>query len=150
MQSKAKTVIEYLKELPEDRRKAIKKVRATIKAALPKGYKETMQYGMITYIVPLSIYPRGYGENKEVPLPYLSLASQKNYMALYLMGVYAGKKSGIWFQKEYKKTGKRLDMGKGCVRFKTIDDLPLELIAETVSLHTPQEWSDIYAATRKK
>lgn len=116
MQSKAATANEYLEELPEDRRKAITTVRKVIRANLPKGYKETMGYGMISYVVPLTLYPQGHLCNKTIPLPYAALASQKNYMAVYLMGIYGD--DGAWFAREYKATGKRMDIGKCCVRLK--------------------------------
>lgn len=150
MKSNATTVKEYLAELPEDRRAGILAVRKVILANLPKGYQEGMQWGMICYSVPLALYPRGYGENKEVPLPYLALASQKNYMALYLMNIYAKGGQESWFAKEYKATGKKLDMGKGCVRFKKLDDLPLEVIAKAVALTPMKEWIATYSASREK
>jgi len=140
MQSKAKTVKEYLEELPKDRRAAIGAVRKVILANLPKGYQEGMQWGMICFSVPLKLYPRGYGENKEVSLPYVALASQKNYMAVYLMNIYAQGGEESWFAKAYKATGKKLDMGKGCVRFKKLDNLPLEVIGKAVALTPVKEW----------
>ena len=140
MQSKAKTVKEYLEELPKDRRAAIGAVRKVILANLPKGYQEGMQWGMICFSVPLKLYPRGYGENKEVSLPYVALASQKNYMAVYLMNIYAQGSEESWFAKAYKATGKKLDMGKGCVRFKKLDNLPLEVIGKAVALTPVKEW----------
>lgn len=133
MQSKSTTVEGYLKELTPERREAIEVVRQTILNHLPDGYEETMQYGMITYVVPLSTYPTGYLDKKDVPLPYVGLASQKNYMAVYLDGIYSGAALHDWFVSEYKKTGKKLDMGKVCVRFKKLDDLPLELIGKVVA-----------------
>ena len=150
MQSKAKTVNEYVKELPPDRRREIEIVRKVIKKNLPTGYKEMMQWGMISYAVPLSLYPKGYGGKSDVPLPYMGLASQKNYMALYLMCVYGNKKVEGWFRKEYKKSGKKLDMGKGCVRFKTLNDLPLELIGKTVAITPVKKFIEIYEKARKR
>lgn len=149
MKSKATTVKQYLAELPPDRRAAIEAVRKIILKHLPKGYKEGMQWGMISYYVPLELYPAGYGENKNVPLPYVALASQKNYMALYLTNVYADGKEG-WFKEAYKKTGKKLDMGKGCVRFKKLDDLPLELVGKAVALMPVKTWIEIYRKSREK
>ena len=125
MQSKAKTVKEYLAELPADRRKAIEEVRKTILKHLPKGYVEIMQYGMIGYAVPLSLYPQGYHCKKDEPLPFISLASQKNNMTLYMFCLYLEKKDAERFQKEYKASGKKLDMGKSCIRFKKVEDLML-------------------------
>jgi hypothetical protein len=132
MQSKAKTVKEYLAELPADRRAAIEAVRKTIRKNLGKGYQEGMQYGMIGYFVPHSLYPQGYHCDPSQPLPFASLASQKSYMSLYLFAIYADPKDSAWFEKEWAKTGKKLDRGKCCVRFKKLDDLPLELIGETI------------------
>lgn len=131
MQSKAATVAEYLKDLPEDRRTAIAAVRQLILDNLPAGFEECMNCGMIGYVVPHSIYPAGYHCNPMEPLPFANLASQKNHMALYLMSVYGPLAN--WFQTEWKKTGKRLDMGKSCIRFKKLDDLPLDLIARTIA-----------------
>lgn len=130
MQSKAKTVAQYLKELPPDRRNAISAVRKVILDNLPKGYAEIMNYGMISYVVPHSIYPAGYHCKPGDPLPFGGLASQKNYMAVYLM-IYG--ENADWFRAEYKKTGKKMDVGKCCVRFKRLDDVPLDLIGRTVA-----------------
>ena len=129
MQSAAKTVAQYLKELPPDRREAIAAVRKVILDNLPKGYKETMSYGMIGYVVPHSIYPAGYHCDPSLPVPFAGLASQKNYMSVYLM-IYG--ENADWFRTEYEKTGKKMDVGKCCVRFKKLQDLPLELVGRTV------------------
>jgi len=123
MKSTAATPAEYLKELPDDRKKAISAVRKVILEHLPKGYEETIQYGMISYVVPHSIYPKGYHCKPSEPLPYALLSSQKNYMAIYLCHVYGDKKTETWFRKAYAATGKKLDMGKSCVRFKKLDQL---------------------------
>jgi hypothetical protein len=149
MQSKARTVFGYLKELPETRKREIQAVRKVVKENLPKGLVETMQYGMICYVVPLSLYPKGYGGNKEVPLPALGLASQKNYMALYMMNLYGDPKTDKWFRVAYKKSGKKLDMGKGCVRFKTLDDLPLDVIGKAVKATPVKKFIETYDKTRK-
>ena len=133
MPSQATTVAEYLKELPEDRRKALSKVRAVIRKNLGKGYKEGIQYGMIGYFVPHSIYPPGYHCKPEEPLPFMSLASQKNHMAVYMMCVYGDAKLRKWFEAAWKKAGKKLDMGKSCVRFKQVDDLALDVLGEAVA-----------------
>jgi hypothetical protein len=125
MQSKATTVEQYLNELPEERKIAISKVRDVILENLPNGYQEVINWGAITYEVPLSICPDTY--NKK-PLMYAALASQKNHMAVYLSGVYISEKLRLQFENDYKATGKKLDMGKSCVRFKKIESLPLELI----------------------
>ncbi len=139
MQSKATTVPAYLRSLPEDRRVAISAVRDVILKNLDPAYEEGMQYGMIGYYVPHSVYPKGYRVNPKQPLTFAVLGSQKNYMSLYLMCVYTGSsgdgaanKHADWFRDEWAKTGKKLDMGKSCIRFKKVDDLPLELIGKAV------------------
>lgn len=139
MQSKAATVKEYLASLPEDRRAAVSAVRETILKNLDAGYEEGMSYGMIGYFVPHSRYPAGYHCNPEQPLPFAGLASQKQHLSLYLMGVYCGcpdgqgmTEQGRWFRDAWAKTGKKLDMGKACVRFKTLDDLPLDVVGEAI------------------
>lgn len=130
MRSEAATVKQYLAELPEERRRAIKTVRKTIRANLPSGYEEVMNWGMITYQVPLETYPDTYNGQ---PLMYAGLASQKNYMAVYLSAVYPDPQALEAFQEAYRATGKKLDMGKSCVRFKALEDLPLDLIGETIA-----------------
>ena len=133
MKSDAKTVEEYLKDLPADRRAAIGAVRKVILANLPKGYEECMSYGMIGYVVPHSIYPAGYHCDPSLPLPYANLASQKNHMALYLMCVYGDKATEQWFRKAWLATGKKLDMGKSCIRFKKLEDVSLEVIGQVIA-----------------
>lgn len=150
MQSAAKTVSAYLKELPAERRKVIEAVRAVILKNLPKGYEEIMQYGMISYVVPLSMYPAGYGEKKDVPLPYISLGAQKNYFVLHLLNLYMNPEADEWFRQAYVAAGKKLDMGKGCVRFKKLEDLPLAVIGKVAKLFPAKKWAAHYAATRKK
>lgn len=140
MQSKAKTVDQYLAELPEDRRAAIAAVRKVILKNLDKDFEEGMQYGMIGYYVPHSVYPPGYHCDPRQPLPYACLASQKNYMSLYLMSVYGGGDHAKWFQQAWAKTGKKLDMGKSCIRFKKLDDLSLEVIAEALRRVTAKKY----------
>src|SRR5215207_6120377 len=125
MKSKATTVEQYLESLPETRRAAIEAVRKVILRNLPKGYEEVLQYGMLGYVVPLKTFPQGYLNRMNEPLPYICLASQKNYMSIYMMSVYGDEESK--FREEYGATGKRLDMGKCCVRFRTLDDLPLDV-----------------------
>ncbi len=138
MKSRAKTVSEYLKSLPEERKAAISAVRDVIRSNLPKGYEECVQYGMISYVVPHSLYPAGYHCNPREPLTYASLGSQKNHMALYLMCAYGDPETDRWFRQAYKATGKKLDMGKACVRFKKLEDLPLEVIGQVIA-RTPAE-----------
>jgi len=133
MPSQPASVKAYLDNLPDDRRKALRKVRAAVNKGLPKGYKEGIQYGMIGWFVPHRVFPAGYHCDPKQPLPFASLASQKNHMALYLMCVYSDGKQRAWFEKAWKKTGKRLDMGKSCVRFKRIEDVPLDVITETIA-----------------
>ncbi len=130
MRSEATTVDEYLAELPDDRREAIQTVREAILANLPDGYEEAMNWGMITYQVPLDTYPDTYNGR---PLMYAALASQKNHMAVYLTSVYAIPGKAEAFEAAYRATGKRYDMGKSCVRFRTLEDLPLDLIGETIA-----------------
>lgn len=145
--SPAKTVTEYLKSLPADRAKAIRAVRKEIKARLPKGYKETMQYGMICYIVPEKVYPDTYNGQ---PLCIASLGSQKNYMAVYLLNVYGDPALDKWFRESYRKAGLKLDMGKSCVRFKTLEDLPVKLIGEAVSKTSVQDLISQHEKVRRK
>jgi len=130
MRSDAATVAEYLAELPADRRAAIEAVRKVILKNLPKGYEEAMNWGMITYQVPLKTYPDTY--NKQ-PLAYAALASQKNNMAVYLMGIYGDTAARRKFEAAYRKSGKRMDAGKSCVRFRKLEDLPLELVGESIA-----------------
>ena len=145
MQSKATTVDEYLGELDDDRRDAITTVREVVLENLPEGYEEMMLFGMITYAIPLSIFPDTY--NKQ-PLMYAALASQKRHMALYLTNVYGDGSLEEWFRERYKATGKRLDMGKSCVRFRKLDDLPLDLVGETIAMTPIDEFLEIYKASR--
>ena len=132
MKSKATTVKQYLAELPEERRSALEAVRKVILENLDRDYEEGIQYGMIGYYVPHSVYPAGYHCDPKQPLCFAGLASQKNYMSLYLMCVYGDGSQSQWFQKAWARTGKKLDMGKSCVRFKTLDDLALDVIGEAI------------------
>ncbi len=151
MTSDAATVKEYIDSLPEERKKAIMKLRKEIKKNLPKGFKEEMSYGMIGYVVPHSIYPDGYHCNPKLPLPFLCLASQKNFIAVYHMGIYADKKLLDWFTDEYKKAVQsKPDMGKSCLRFKKPENIPYELIGKLASKITPKEWISIYESNFKK
>jgi hypothetical protein len=133
MQSKAATVPEYLASLPADRREAIEAVRAVILKHLGKGFTEGMQYGMITYAVPHSIYPAGYHCDPRQPLPFAALASQKGYMSIYLSWLYGSPSEEARFRAQWAKSGKKLDMGKSCLRFKKLDDLCLDLIGEAIA-----------------
>src|ERR1041385_6594227 len=127
------TVSEYLAALPADRRAAKSAVRKTINDNLPKGYEEGIQFGMIGWYVPLSVYPAGYGASKKIPLPLVGLASQKTGMVLHFIGLYMNPTLCSWFVSEYKKSGKKVDMGKGCVRFNKLDDLPLDVVGRTIA-----------------
>jgi len=144
MQSKAKTVEEYIDSLPEDRKEAISELRKVVLANLPKGFTEEMGYGMIGYVVPHSLFPNGYHCDPAKPLPFMNIASQKNFIAVYHMGVYCNKKLLDWFTDEYAKVSKtKLDMGKSCIRFKKIDQIPYQLIGELASKITVKQWIDI-------
>lgn len=145
MQSKAKSVKEYLEELPADRIEPIKKLRNTVLKNLPEGFKEEMNYGMIGYVVPHSIYPDGYHCDPKLPLPFACIASQKNFIAFYHMGIYADAKLLDWFLKEYPKHSKqKLDMGKSCIRFKKLDQIPYDLIGELIRRIKAKDWIKIY------
>ncbi len=130
MQSKAKTVAEYLASLPADRREAVETVRKVILKNLDKDYAEGMQYGMIGYFVPHSVFPPGYHCSPDQPLPFAGLASQKQHLSVYIMSMYEGEAK--WLQGEFKKAGKKLDMGRCCIRFKKLEDLPLDVIGEAI------------------
>jgi len=149
-QSEATTVAEYLKALPEERAPAFEKLRKTIKDNTPKGFKECISYKMIGYVVPHQIYPDGYHCDPKLPLPFVSIANQKNFIALYHMGIYADPQIYEWFVSEYPKHCKyKLDMGKSCVRFKKPDDIPFKLIAELMQKFTPESWIDLYEKNLK-
>jgi Domain of unknown function (DU1801) len=149
MQSKATTVEQYLSELPDDRRKAIEAVRQVVLKNLDKDYEEGIQYGMIGYYVPHRVYPAGYHCDPKQPLPFASLASQKNHMALYLMCVYGESDHAKWFQQAWAKSGKKLDMGKACVRFKKVDDLALDVIAEAIRRVPAKKYIEVCEAGLK-
>lgn len=151
MTSKATTPEEYIKELPEDRVEAITKLRKVINDNLPEGFKEEMSYGMIGYVVPHSIYPDGYHCSPKLPLPFMSFASQKNSVNFYHMGIYAKPELLNWFISEYPKySNQKLDMGKSCVRFKKLDQIPFELIGKLVQKMTVEDWISCYEANIKR
>jgi uncharacterized protein YdhG (YjbR/CyaY superfamily) len=151
MQSKAATVDEYFEGLPDERKKPMTELRKTILKNLPKGFKEGMSYGMVGYVVPHSKYPAGYHCDPKLALPFMSIASQKNFVALYHMGIYANPKLQKWFTDEYaKQVPSKLDMGKGCIRFKKPEQIPFKLIGELVSKMTPEQWIEIYEENVKK
>ena len=144
MQSKAKTVEQYLRELPDDRREAISAIRDVMRKNIPKGFEEGMQYGMIGYYVPHSLYPDGYHCDPKQPLPYAHLASQKNHMSIYLMCIYGRDEDREWFVDAWTSTGRKLDMGKSCIRFKSLDDVPLEVVGKAVKRVTVKKFIDFY------
>ncbi len=141
----------YLASLPEDRKAAMTKLRHIIVENLPSGFQEGMSYGMITFVVPHSLYPPGYHCDPKQALPFISLASQKNFIALYHMSLYANKELLDWFEQEWPKhTSSKLDMGKSCIRFKKPELIPFDLIGELVSRVTPEEWIATYEANLRK
>lgn len=144
MPGKAATVEQYLSELPDDRRKALEAVRNVILKNLDKGYEEGMQYGMIGYYVPHRVYPPGYHTDPRQPLPFAALASQKNHMSLYLMCVCGEGDELRSFQEAWARTGKKLDMGKSCVRFKKLEDLALDVIADTIKRIPARKYIEQY------
>ncbi len=151
MQSKALTPEHYLSELPEERKKPMLKLREVIKNNLPEGFEELMCYGMLGFVVPHSIYPKGYHCDPKLPLPFISLASQKNFIALYHMGIYADENLLNWFLVEYPKHCKtKLDMGKSCIRFKKMDDIPFELISELAKRVSVTDWIKKYETAFNK
>lgn len=151
MKYKANTVEEYIVQLPEERIAPIKKIRETILENLPKGFEEGMGYGMPAYFVPHSLYPEGYHCDPKLPLPFINIASQKNFIAFYHMGIYSNPNLLDWFTSEYPKYVKtKLDMGKSCIRFKKIEQIPFELLGELVSKVSVKEWINTYENVVKK
>ena len=143
--SEATTVEEYLDELPDGRRETVEAVRVVVRGNLPDGYEETVQFGMISYVVPLERYPKTYNSQA---LQYAAIASQKNYVSLYLMSVYSDAETERWFLDGYRASGKRLDMGKACVRFRSLDDLPLDLVGEAVARTPVDDYIAAYETAR--
>lgn len=151
MQSAATTPDAYIAELPQDRKPVMSALRDVIVKNLPTGFQEAMSYGMLSFVVPHSVYPKGYHCDTKQPLPFISIASQKNFVAVYHMGIYADEGLLNWFQEAYsKQSTSKLDMGKSCIRFKKTDQIPLQLIGELASKMTPQEWIAIYESKFKK
>lgn len=145
MTTNPQTCDDYVAGLSDDRKIVIEKLRKVLKENLPIGYEEEISYGMIGYVIPFSIYPAGYAVKPKVPLPLMNLASQKNHVALYHMGVYSVPGIAVWFEAEYPKHCKtKPDMGKGCIRFKKMDDIPYELIGELARKVDVQTWIDTY------
>ncbi|MBP9794259.1 MAG: DUF1801 domain-containing protein [Flavobacterium sp.] len=151
MQSKALTVNDYLDEIPEERKDGFNKLRNVILKNIPEGFQEGMGYGMIGYAVPHALYPAGYHCNPKDPLPFAALASQKNFIAFYHMGIYANPELLHWFTSEFPKhSKKKLDMGKSCIRFKKPEDIPFELIGELMQKITVPDWINTYETVFKK
>lgn len=145
------SVEEYLEAIPEERKAAFFRLREVILDNLPAGFEETLQYGMPGYVVPHTLYPDGYHCNPEDPLPFINIASQKNFVALYHMGIYSDPEMLAWFKAEYPKHCKtKLDMGKSCIRFKNVKNIPFDLIGELVKKMSPQDWITIYDTNKPK
>lgn len=144
----AKNVEDYLKKLPEDKKEGFIKLHETIKKNIPKGFEEQMIYGMVGYVVPLKTYPNGYHCDPSLPLSFISIACQKNFIAMYHMGIYSSPELLQWFTEEYKKQvpNKKLDMGKSCIRFKKTDEIPYKLIAELCKKMSAKQWIERYEA----
>ena len=148
MKIKANNILEYKKNVPEDKKDVFDKLMKTVRENIPKGFSEELSYGIPAWVVPHSLYPKGYHCSPELPLPFVSVASQKNFIALYHMGIYATPELLDWFMKEYPKHSKRkLNMGKSCVRFKKMDDIPFELVGELMGKMTPKDWIEKYEST---
>jgi len=151
MQSQASTPQQYLDALPEDRKVPVEKLRQQILNNLPVGVKEAMNYGMLGYVIPHTVYPDGYHCDPKSPLPFMNLASQKNFVAVYSMVLYAKSEVMDWFTLEYaKRCTYKLDSGKSCIRFKKMDDIPFELIGELTAKVDTEEWISIYESSIKK
>lgn len=151
MQSKAASPDEYVESLPDDRRETVAAIRKVVNDNLPPGFKECMTYGMIGWVVPHSLYPPGYHCDPKLPLGFMGLASQKNYISLYSMCLYAGAKHLEWFQNEWPKhSTKKLNMGKSCIRFPKPEHVPLDLIGQLASRVTPQQWIEMYEKALKR
>ncbi len=150
MQSKAITVEEYISNLPNEKQEAMRKLRTAILENLPKGFVETISYGMIGYVIPHSIYPKGYHCNPKLPLPFMNIAAQKNFIAVYHMGIYANKKLFDWYVSEYEKYSKaKPDMGKGCIRFKKPEQIPYGLIGKLTAKISAEDYIKVYEANMK-
>lgn len=145
------TVQDYINDVADDKREAFIKLREIILKNLPAGFEETIIYKMVGYVVPFSIYPDGYHCDTKLPLPFINIAAQKNFIALYHMGIYADENLLNWFVQEYPKHVKtKLDMGKSCIRFKKVDDIPYDLIGELISKMSVENWIELYTTKFKK
>ncbi len=151
MELKANNIKEYIEQIPQERKMYFTKLRNTILSNLPKGFEEQLNYGMIGYVVPHNLYPKGYHCDPKLPLPFINIASQKNFIAVYHMGIYANPKLLEWFVIEYPKHCKlKLDMGKSCIRFKKVEQIPYKLIGELVQKISVKEWIGLYENAIKK
>jgi uncharacterized protein YdhG (YjbR/CyaY superfamily) len=151
MTIKARTIAEYVKQIPEDRQQVFEKLLSILRENLPHGFEECLSYGMPAFSVPHSLYPQGYHVSPQVALPFISIASQKNFIAFYHMGLYATPELNSWWQEEYPKySSRKLDIGKSCVRLKKMDDIPFELIQELAQKVSPEEWIATYEKQLKK
>jgi uncharacterized protein YdhG (YjbR/CyaY superfamily) len=151
MKIKANSISEYLENIPKERKVVMERLISTIGENLPKGFTEQLGYGMPAWVVPHSLYPDGYHCSPELPLPFMNVASQKNFIALYHMGIYANPKLMQWFVSEYPKhCSRKLDMGKSCIRFKNIEEIPFELIAELCRKMSHKDWIELYEDKFKK
>ena len=144
--SKAKTVPEYLAGLPADRKKLVSATRTLVRKHLPKGFREEIGWGAVTWVVPLSKFPDTYNQQ---PLCYVALAAQKNYVSLYLMMAYGDPKKYAWLKSQFKKAGKKMDMGKSCLHFNSLTDIPVAAVAQLIESYTPAQWIAIYEKSRK-
>jgi len=150
MQIQADSPDHYIEQLPEERQAVMSQLRQVIKSQLPEGYKEITSYGMIGYVVPHDLYPSGYHCNPKLPLPFIHIASQKNFIAVYHMGIYADPELMQWFVEEYPKhSSLKLNMGKSCIRFKNINKIPFELIGALASKMSVQDWVALYESQLK-
>ena len=151
MKIKAESISEYLENIPEERKAVMEELISTINKNLPKGFSHKLGYGMPAWVVPHTLYPDGYHCTPELPLPFINVASQKNFIALYHMGIYANPELMEWFVSEYPKyCSRKLDMGKSCIRFKKIEEIPFELIAELSTKMSPKDWIELYEDKFKK
>ena len=145
MKSQATTIEEYMEQLPAERQKPMQDLRTTILENLPDGFEETISYGMIGYVVPHSVYPKGYHCTPKLPLPFINIASQKNFIAIYHIGLYSDPTLMQWFQEQYaQRIPHKLDIGKSCIRFKKPEHIPFDLIGELASKVTTAKWIEVY------
>lgn len=151
MKVEANSIDEYIQQVPEDRREYFIKLRDVINSSLPRGFSHEMNYNMPGWVVPKSLYPNGYHCDPKLPLPFINIANQKNFIALYHLGVYSDNHILQWFKDEYSKASKyKLDMGKSCIRFKKPEAIPYELISELVKKISVEEWIELYERSREK